>query len=142
MAQAQNGDIVKVHYTGRLDDGTVFDSSIDREPLEFKLGDNQLIPSFESAVVGMDAGESKTIKVAADEAYGPHRQEMLLSVNRAEFPDDVDPKVGEQWRMREPDGREYQVRVTDVSEETVTLDSNHPLAGKDLTFDIELVEIG
>jgi FKBP-type peptidyl-prolyl cis-trans isomerase 2 len=142
MAQAQNGDTVKVHYTGKLDDGTVFDSSIDREPLKFKLGDDQLISGFENAVVGMDTGESKTVKIAADEAYGPHRQEMVLVVNRDEFPDDIEPKVGEQLRMQDQDGREFRVKVTDTSEETVTLDGNHPLAGEDLTFDIQLVEVG
>ncbi|NQT15391.1 MAG: peptidylprolyl isomerase [Planctomycetes bacterium] len=142
MAQAQSGDLVKVHYTGKLDDGTVFDSSTAREPLEFKLGDDQLIPGFENAVVGMNAGESKTVKIAADEAYGPRRQEMVLVVNRAQFPDEIDPKVGEQMRMRDPNGREFRANVTDASEETVTLDGNHPLAGEDLTFDIQLVEIG
>jgi len=142
MAQAQNGDTVKVHYTGKLDNGTVFDSSTDREPLEFKLGNDQLIPGFENAVLGMNAGESKTVKIVAAEAYGPHRQEMVLVVNRDEFPDDIDPKVGEQLRMQDPNGQEFRVRVTDTSEETVTLDGNHPLAGEDLTFDLQLVEIG
>lgn len=141
MTQAQNGDTVKVHYTGKLDDGTVFDSSAEREPLEFKLGDDQLIPGFEEAVVGMNAGESKTVKIVAEEAYGPHRQEMVLVVDRNEFPDDMDPTVGDQLRMQQ-DGREFRVRVTDASEETVTLDGNHPLAGEDLTFDLQLVEIG
>lgn len=141
MAQAQNGDTVKVHYTGKLDNGTVFDSSADREPLEFKLGSDQLIPGFENAVVGMNAGESKTVKIAADEAYGPHREEMILVVNRNEFPDEIEPKVGEQLRMQDPNGREFRVRVTDASEENVTLDGNHPLAGEDLTFDIQLVDI-
>ncbi len=142
MAQAQSGDVVKVHYTGKLDDGTVFDSSTAREPLEFKLGDDQLIPGFENAVVGMNAGESKTVKIVADEAYGPRRQEMVLVVDRAQFPDEIDPKVGEQMRMRDPNGREFRAKVKDASEETVTLDGNHPLAGEDLTFDIQLVEIG
>jgi peptidylprolyl isomerase len=141
MAQAQNGDLVKVHYTGKLDDGTVFDSSKDREPLEFKLGDDQLIPGFENAVAGMNAGESKTVKIAANEAYGPHRREMVVVVDRTDFPDDIDPKVGQQLRMQGPDGQELGVRVTDASEKTVTLDGNHPLAGEDLTFDIQLVEI-
>ena len=96
MAQAQDGDTVKVHYTGKLDDGTVFDSSVDQDPLEFTLGDDQLIPGFESAVIGMNAAESKTVKIAAAEAYGPHQEEMVLVVERAEFPDDIDPKVGER----------------------------------------------
>ena len=142
MAQAQDGDTVKVHYTGKLDDGTVFDSSVDGDPLEFTLGDDQLIPGFESAVIGMNAAESKTVKIAAAEAYGPHQEEMVLVVERAEFPDDIDPKVGEQLRMEDSDGQELEVTITDASEETVTLDGNHPLAGKDLTFEIQLIEIG
>ena len=141
MAAAQNGDVVKVHYTGKLDDGTVFDSSVGREPLEFKLGDDQLIPGFEQAVIGMSVGESKTTKIPADEAYGPRRQEMVLVVGREEFPPDIDPQVGEVLRMRDFDGREFRVRVVEISEDSVTLDGNHPLAGQDLTFEIELVEI-
>jgi peptidylprolyl isomerase len=142
MAQAQNGDSVKVHYTGKLDDGSVFDSSTDRDPLEFQLGQEQLIPGFEKAVVGMEVGQSKTVTIPSDEAYGPHRQELVLVVDRGEFPDEVKPKVGEQLRMRQPDGREFRVLVTDESDDTVTLDGNHPLAGRDLTFDLQLVEIG
>jgi peptidylprolyl isomerase len=141
MAQAQKGDVVKVHYTGKLDDGTVFDSSKDREPLEFQLGEDRLIPGFESAVAGMNAGESKTVKIAANEAYGPHRSEMVLVVNRTDLPEDIDPEVGQRLSMLGPDGQELGVRVTDASEQTVTLDGNHPLAGEDLTFDIRLVEI-
>jgi len=142
MAQAQDGDTVKVHYTGKLDNGAIFDSSAEREPLEFKLGEDQLIPGFEKAVVGMNTGESKTIRIAAEEAYGPRRQEMVLVVNRTDFPDDIEPNVGEQLRMMDPNGREFRVKVMETSEETVTLDGNHPLAGEDLTFDLQLVEIG
>ena len=141
MAQAQNGDSVKVHYTGKLDDGSVFDSSVERDPLEFQLGQEQLIPGFEKAVVGMEVGQSKTVNIPADEAYGPHRQELVLEVGRSEFPDEIKPKVGEQLRMRQPDGREFRVWVTAEAEDTVTLDGNHPLAGKDLTFDLQLIEI-
>ncbi len=141
MAQAKDGDSVKVHYTGKLDDGSVFDSSVDGDPLAFQLGQDQLIPGFEKAVVGMDVGQAKTITIPASEAYGPHREELVLVVGRDEFPDEIEPKVGEQLRVQEPDGREIQVRVTDESDDNVTLDANHPLAGKDLTFDLELVEI-
>jgi peptidylprolyl isomerase len=105
------------------------------------LGDDQLIPGFENAVAGMNAGESKTVNIAANEAYGPHRREMVVVVDRTDFPDNIDPKVGQQLRMQGPDGQELGVRVTDASEKTVTLDGNHPLAGEDLTFDIQLVEI-
>ena len=142
MAQAQNGDVVKVHYTGKLDDGTVFDTSKDREPLEFKLGDDQVIAGFENAVIGMAPGDSKTVTIVPDEGYGPRDEELVLVVSRADFPDDADPQVGDQVQTEGPDGQEVHFLVTDESEETVTLDGNHPLAGEDLTFDIELVEIG
>jgi FKBP-type peptidyl-prolyl cis-trans isomerase 2 len=142
IAQAQDGDGVKVHYTGKLYDGSVFDSSVDRAPLEFQIGQEQVIPGLEKAVVGMEVGQSKTVRVQVDEAYGPHRKELVLIVGREEFPEEIEPKVGEQLRVRQPDGAEFRVRVTDASEDTVTLDGNHPLAGTDLTFDLQLVEIG
>ncbi|HID96064.1 MAG TPA: peptidylprolyl isomerase [Candidatus Latescibacteria bacterium] len=141
MAQAKNGDTVKVHYTGKLEDGTVFDTSINRDPLQFTIGGGQLIPGFEQAVVGMNPGESKTAKVPADKAYGPHLEEMVLVVDRNQFPVDLKPEVGQQLQSRQPDGRTFVVTVTDVSESSVTLDANHPLAGKDLIFDIQLIEI-
>jgi FKBP-type peptidyl-prolyl cis-trans isomerase 2 len=141
MAQAKMGDTVKVHYTGKLEDGTVFDTSIDRDPLQFTIGEGELIPGFEQAVVGMNPGESKTTKVPADKAYGPHREEMVLVVDRNQFPVDLQPKVDQRLQIRQEDGRIIVVTVTDVSESSVTLDANHPLAGKDLTFDIRLIEI-
>ena len=141
MAQAKNGDTVKVHYTGKLEDGTVFDTSINRDPLQFTIGENQVIPGFEQAVVGMNPGESKTTKVPADKAYGPHHKEMVIVVDRNQFPANLEPKVGQQLQIRQADGRAIVVTVTDVSESSVTLDANHPLAGKDLTFDIQLIEI-
>jgi peptidylprolyl isomerase len=142
MAQAQTGDTVKVHYTGKLDNGKVFDTSTSREPLEFTLGSQQVIPGFEEAVIGMNPGESKMVKIAANEAYGPHRTDLIVEVERTEFPDDLDPQVGEKLRMQDAQGQEFQVTVTDTSEEHITLDGNHPLAGEDLTFEIELVEVG
>ena len=141
MSAAKSGDNVQVHYTGRLNDGSVFDSSEGRDPLAFQLGQNQVVPGFEKAVTGMEIGEKKTVTFPSDEAYGPHRQELVLVVGRDEFPDGIEPKVGEQLRMRQPDGREFRVTVTDESDDTVTLDGNHPLAGKDLNFDLQLVEI-
>ncbi len=141
MAQAKDGDNVKIHYTGKLEDGTVFDSSKEGEPLEFQLGQGQLIPGFEKAVLGMEVGKSKTVEIPVDEAYGPHREELIMVVGRSEFPEDVDPKVGDQLRMQQQDGAEFLVMVTAASEADVTLDGNHPLAGKDLTFELELVEI-
>lgn len=141
MSQAKNGDTVKVHYTGALQDGTVFDSSESRGPLEFTLGRGQIIQGFEEAVLGMNPGESKTAQISADQAYGPHRPEMVLVVNRQQIPDDLDPQVGQELQIRREDGNAFAVKVTEISETDVTLDANHPLAGKDLTFTIELVEI-
>jgi len=141
MAQAKHGDTVKVHYTGQLEDGTVFDSSVKRDPLQFKIGEGQVISDFERAVVGMSAGESKTTKVPADKAYGPYRKEMLIAVDRDKFPAHTKPEVGQQYQISQEGGRKTVVTVTDVSESSVTIDANHPLAGKDLTFDIQLIEI-
>lgn len=141
MAQAKQGDTVKVHYTGKFEDGTVFDTSMNREPLEFTIGEGQLIPGFEKAVVGMEPGQSLTTEVPAEEAYGPYDEEMLLVVGKDQFPTDVDPQVDQQLQVRQADGRTFVVRVTDVSDSEVTLDANHPLAGEDLTFEIELLEI-
>ena len=140
MAEAKNGDTVKVHYTGRLDDGNVFDTSADREPLEFTIGSGQVIQGFDLLVVGMNPGESKTEKIAAEHAYGPHRKEMEVGVPREEIPEGLNPKVGDQFQLQGGE-RTFRVRVTSVSEASVTMDSNHSLAGKDLTFEVNLVEI-
>ena len=141
MEKAQQGNRVKVHYTGKLEDGTVFDSSSNREPLEFTIGEEQVIPGFEQAVVGMETGENKTATVPAEKAYGPYRNEMLVEVAKNQFPEDLEPEVDQQLQMKRKDGHSIIVRVADVSDDTVTLDANHPLAGKELIFDIELVEI-
>ncbi|HEY9903629.1 MAG TPA: peptidylprolyl isomerase [Candidatus Sericytochromatia bacterium] len=141
MLQAKPGDTVKIHYTGRLDDGTVFDSSDNREPLEFTINEGQVIPGFEQAVVGMTPGESKTEKIPMHQAYGPHREEMVLEVSREQIPPDLQPEVGQQLQIQQPNGQPVAVFVTDVTDAKVTLDANHPLAGEDLTFDIHLVEI-
>ena len=141
MAEAKNGDTVKVHYTGKLDDGTVFDTSIDREPMQFTIGEGQLIPDFEQAAVGMNPGESKTIQIPAENAYGPHHQEMIMVVERSQFPEDLKPEVGQQLQVRQANSQDFVVTVIAVSDSNVTLDGNHPLAGKDLTFDIQLAEI-
>ena len=141
MAQAKTGDTVKVHYTGKLDDGTIFDTSADREPLQFTIGERQLIPDFEQAVVGMNPGESKTIQIPSDNAYGPHHEEMTMVIDRSEFPKDVEPQVDQRLQVSQADGQAFAVTVTAVSEAEVTLDANHPLAGQDLTFDIQLTEI-
>jgi FKBP-type peptidyl-prolyl cis-trans isomerase 2 len=141
MAQAQAGDLVKVHYTGRLADGTIFDTSMEREPLEFTLGSGELIPGFEQVVLGMTAGESKTATILADQAYGPHRTEQVIDVERHHLPPDLQPELGQRLQMTRPDGTTITVVVTATTETQVTLDANHPLAGRDLIFDIMLVEI-
>jgi len=140
--QAKTGDIVKVHYTGRLQDGTVFDTSVGSEPLEFTIGQGQLISGFEQAVIGMKVGESKTVTIPVDQAYGPRRDDMILVVEQDQLPEDLDPRVGMQLQMNQGDGEIMIVTITEVSETTVTIDANHPLAGQDLTFEIELVGIG
>lgn len=142
MPQAKQGDTVKVHYTGKLDDGTVFDSSQERDPLEFTIGTGTIIPGFEQAVIGMAPGESKTEVIPTDRAYGPYLEEMVLQVERQQLPTDIDPEVGQQLQLQHPTGEVIPVVITDVSSSVVTLDANHPLAGEDLTFDIQLVAIG
>jgi FKBP-type peptidyl-prolyl cis-trans isomerase 2 len=141
MAHVKQGDTVKVHYTGRLPDGTVFDSSVDRAPLEFTVGEGQIIPGVEDSVVGMRPGEAKTAAILADQAYGPYRDEMALVVDREQLPDHLDLEIDQELQVFREDGQAFIVRITDISEADVTLDANHPLAGKDLTFDIQLVEI-
>jgi peptidylprolyl isomerase len=141
MAQVQLGDTVRVHYTGRLVDGTTFDSSMQREPMEFTLGQGDLIPGFEQAVLGMTPGDSKTETIACDQAYGPHRSELLIEVERQHLPADLQPHVGQQLQMTRPNGAVVPVVVTAVTGSQVTLDANHPLAGKDLIFEITLVDI-
>lgn len=141
MAEAKQGDKVSIHYTGRLDDGTVFDTSEDREPLEFTLGEGKVIPGFENAVVGMAEGETKTARIPSDEAYGSRRDDLVLDVPQEQLPEDIEPQVGQRLQMQAGDGQTFQVVITDVGDETVEVDANHPLAGEDLTFDIELVEV-
>jgi FKBP-type peptidyl-prolyl cis-trans isomerase 2 len=141
MSQAKTGDTVKVHYTGKLKDGTVFDTSADREPLEFKIGERRLIPDFEEAVVGMEPGESKSIEITAENAYGSHNKDMVMVVERKDIPEGLDPQVNQRLQVQQQSGQSFVVTVTDVSEASITLDGNHPLAGKDLTFDIQLTEI-
>lgn len=147
MAQAKNGDRVKVHYTGRLDDGSVFDSSecgdcsCESAPLEFVIGEGNIIPGFEQGVIGMSPGESKTVVIPSAEAYGDRVEEVVATLNRSELPADLDPQVGHQLEVTMQNGESLPVMVTEVTEDTITLDANHPLAGKTLTFDIKLVEI-
>jgi peptidylprolyl isomerase/FKBP-type peptidyl-prolyl cis-trans isomerase SlpA len=141
VAQAQEGDHVHVHYTGRLEDGTVFDESDEDAPLAFTLGENQVIPGFESAVMGMEPGDEKTAEIDPDAAYGDHREDMVMELDRAELPDNLEPQVGQQLKLRLQDGRTVPVLIREISDESVTIDANHPLAGRKLVFDIELVDI-
>lgn len=141
MGQAKSGDTVKVHYTGKLADGTVFDSSTEREPLAFQLGAGQVIPGFEKAVEGMEQGQKTNTTVPATEAYGPRQEEAVVSVARSQLPPTIDPKVGQQLQVQQENGQPYTVRVVQVDEEKVTLDANHPLAGQDLQFEIELLSV-
>ena len=141
MSQAKAGDTVKIHYTGTLDDGTQFDSSRGREPLEFQLGSGQVIPGFDKAVDGMAVGEQKTVNIPADDAYGQRNEQMIQEVPRSQLPADLAPQEGMALQAQQPDGNVVNLRVTAVSEEAITVDANHPLAGEALNFDIELVEI-
>lgn len=141
MKSAGSGDTVRVHYTGTLDDGSVFDSSKDRDPLEFIIGDGQMIQGFEKAVTGMNVGDTKTVKIAANEAYGAHREELVIKLSRAQFPDNIVPVAGLQLSLKSPEGQIVNAVITSVDGDSVLLDANHPLAGKDLTFDIEIMEI-
>ena len=141
MTQAKQGDTVKIHYTGRLQDGSVFDSSSGREPLLFTIGSGQVIPGFEDAVTGMQKGENKTVDIPCDKAYGARNPSMVMQVDRKHVPADIAPEVGLRLQMGSPSGELVAVEVIEVNDENITLDANPPLAGEDLTFDIELVEI-
>jgi peptidylprolyl isomerase len=141
MSQAKAGDSVKIHYTGTLDDGTQFDSSDGREPLAFELGSGQVIPGFDKAVDGMAVGETKSVNIPAEDAYGPHHPQMIQEVPRSALPDDLEPAEGMGLQAQGPDGQVLNLVVTGVQEDSITVDGNHPLAGKALTFDIELVSI-
>jgi peptidylprolyl isomerase len=142
MSQAKSGDTVKVHYTGTLEDGTVFDSSSGGDPLEFTLGEGNVIPGFEHAVDGMNVGDSKNVTIDARDAYGPHMPALMVEVNRDQFPAELEPEVGQQLGLEHPSGPVMPVTITEVTDTKITLDANHPLAGKALNFEIKLVDIG
>lgn len=139
--KAKPGDTVRVHYTGKLDDGEVFDSSEDREPLEFTVGQGSVIPGFENAVEGMEPGEQKTETIPCEQAYGERRDELVIDVKREQLPSDLKPEVGQRLSVVQKSGQSIPVVVAAVDEDNVRLDANHPLAGQDLTFTIRLVEI-
>ena len=133
------GDKVKVHYTGSFEDGQIFDSSLGRDPLEFVVGAGQVIPGFEEAIIGMEVGEKKSFRLAAENAYGVIRDDLKFSVQRSMLPEDV--QVGDMLEAHQPDGNVFVVKVDDLNDVSAVLDANHPLAGKDLIFDVEIVDV-
>ena len=141
MSQAKKGDSVKIHYTGKLADGTVFDSSAGRDPLDFTLGGGQVIAGFEEAVLGMVIGDKKKVTIPAHKAYGEKNEEMVIEVPRSQVPPDLNPEVDQKLQMGGPNGELIVVTVVEVNDEVVILDANPPLAGKDLTFELELMAI-
>ncbi len=141
MSVATKGNKVKVHYTGKLNDGTVFDSSENREPLEFVLGDGNMIQGFDSAVQGMELGSNKSVVIPSTEAYGEKREDMMVDIPIDQVPADIKPEVGMDLSIQNQNGQPMPVKVVHVDEQKITLDANHPLAGQDLNFDIKLVEI-
>lgn len=141
MLQAKMNDKVRVHYSGTLADGSVFDSSLEREPFEFTIGQGMVIPGFENGIIGMHVGDTKTISIASEDAYGPYREELVGIIDMSRMPEDIKLEIGMVLQMHSPDGGITNVTVKDISDEGVTLDLNHPLAGKDLIFEIKLMEV-
>jgi FKBP-type peptidyl-prolyl cis-trans isomerase 2 len=141
MQQVKNGDTIKVHYHGRLENGETFDSSEGREPLEFEVGSGMVIKGFDEGVMGMAVGDKKTLRIPVDDAYGPKNEEMIIEFPKDRFPDDMQAEVGMPLTMSDGSGQNFRVIIKEVKDDSVVLDANHPLAGEDLTFDLELVEI-
>jgi FKBP-type peptidyl-prolyl cis-trans isomerase SlpA len=141
MSLVKENDTVKVHYTGKLADGQVFDSSEGKDPIEFTLGQGQLIPGFEKGLIDMKLNEKKTINIPKDEAYGDSREDLVQEVQKSELPEEIKPEVGMGLVSKSQDGREMNLVIAEVKEESIVVDGNHPLAGKDLIFDLEVVEI-
>lgn len=141
MSQVKQNDTVKVHYTGKLADGQVFDTSEGKEPIEFTLGEGQLIPGFENGLIDMKLNEKKTINIPVEQAYGQPREELVQEIDKSQLPPEIEPEVGMGLVSKTPDGREMNLLVAEVKEKSIIVDGNHPLAGKDLIFDLEVVEI-
>jgi len=135
----KNGDTVKVHYVGKYESGEVFDSSLEKEPLEFTVGNKQVIPGFEEGIIGMEIGEKKTINVPFDKAYGPFREELVFPVEKSKLPEDI--SEGQYLEVHQPDGNNFVVRVSEIKDNTAYLDANHPLAGENLVFEVEVISI-
>ena len=140
MSQVKTNDTVKVHYTGKLQDGQVFDSSLEREPIEFTIGQGQIIPGFENGLIDMQVNEKKTIEIPHTEAYGEVQKELFQEVPKSQLPQEIEPQVGMGLVSKNPDGSERQLRVAEVKEESIIIDANHPLAGKDLTLELEVLQ--
>ncbi len=141
MAKVEKGNTVKVHYTGKLSDGSVFDSSDGGQPLEFKVGDGNLIPGFENGVVGMEVDDTKTVVIPSNEAYGEAREDLIMEVPKDNLPAELAAEVGMELVSKQPDGQEVVVKITEVKDDSIMIDANHQLAGKDLAFEIRVVEI-
>lgn len=141
MSKVKGSDVVKVHYTGKLADGQVFDSSLQREPLQVELGKGQLIPGFENALIDMAVNEKKTVTITKEEAYGDVQQELFQKVPKTQLPEEIKPEIGVILVASRPDGSEQQLRVSEVNEDHIIVDANHPLAGQTLEFELELLEI-
>ena len=141
MLQAKMGDKVKVHYTGFLEDGSVFDSSLEGEPFEFTLSEGKVIKGFEDAIIGMNEGETKTISIPPEDAYGPYRNDLIITINRSEISLGFEPIVNMPLQLHSPEGKVFNVVIKSVTEDTIELDANHPLAGKRLLFEIKLLKI-
>ena len=141
LATVKRGDRVKVHYKGFFEDGTVFDRSAEGEPLEFTIGKKMVIPGFENGVIGMEEGETKRVSIPPEDAYGPHRDDLVLVMEKSEMPSDIIPSVGMRLEASFPKGITAKVTITDITEEKVTLDANHPPVGEKLTFELNLIEI-
>ena len=142
MNKVKNGDKVKIHYTGKLKDGEIFDTSRENQPLEFIVGNREMMPGLETRVIGMEAGGKKSIEVPPEEAYGPRKEELVVEVKKSKFPNHIEPSLGQRLQMQVDNGNHIELAITEIREETITLDANHPLAGQTLFFDLELVEIG
>ncbi|WP_121665395.1 FKBP-type peptidyl-prolyl cis-trans isomerase [Mesonia aquimarina] len=141
MSQVKQNDTVKIHYTGKLNNGQVFDSSLEREPIEFTVGGGQIIPGLENGLIDMEVNQKKTIEISKDEAYGDAKDELFMEVPKSQLPQEIEPEVGMGLVSKNPDGTERQLRVAEVKDEAIVVDANHPLAGQDLTFEVELIEI-
>lgn len=142
MANAKMGDTVQIHFTGKLEDETVIDSSVDSDPLQFTIGEGIVIPGLEQGVLGMEAGDKKTITVTPEDAFGQKRKELVVELKKNEFPEGIKFVIGLQLQIKGSDGQLFKVKIVDLTEDTVTVDGNHPLAGNTLIFDVEMVEVG